>query len=132
MAGVIECWVAADGTDSGIAVEMSGSGPLSSPGDERKATHRAPYPRCRHTVQVKSLHIGSSEFVTSPQFEIVDVAARRCFFQKLPGVKNSVVGLKPGVTVNLPTRFYTRPITHEPCTAVAGWNEQKSRNGIHT
>src|SRR5580700_8229522 len=73
----------------------------------------------------------SSEFIPCPKLRVVDVPARRGLFEKIAGEKNSVVGLQPGVTIDLPSHLHPRPVADEPCAAVAGWDEQKPRNGIH-
>src|ERR1700722_71567 len=74
----------------------------------------------------------SSEFVPEPKLHVVDVSSRRSLLEKVAGEKDSIVGLKPGVTVNLPTRLHTRSIAHEACTTAIGRDEQNPRNGVPT
>src|SRR5215470_3191751 len=74
----------------------------------------------------------SSEFVPHPKLCVVDVPAWRSLFEKLAGEKDSVVGLKPEVTIDLPSHLDTRPIADEPCAAAVGGNDQKSRNSVHS
>src|SRR5580704_12426148 len=73
----------------------------------------------------------SSEFIPSPKLRVVDLAARRGLFEKIAGEKDSIVSLKPGVTIDLPSHLHPRPVADEPCAAVSGWDEQKPRDSIH-
>src|SRR5580704_2624137 len=73
-----------------------------------------------------------SKFVTSPQFEIVDIAAGRSFAKELTRIKDSVIGLKIRVSVYLPTHFGARPVSDEAgLTRIAG-DLQEAGNRINT
>ena len=52
-------------------------------------------------------------------------------FEKLAGEEDSVVGLQPGVTIDLPSHLHARPVADEARAAAACGDEQKPRNGIH-
>src|SRR5882724_9721052 len=72
------------------------------------------------------------EFVAGPQCPVIEVAAWLTLFDKLARVKNSVVGLKPHVTIHLPPHFRPRTVPDEPRIALSRRNSQKSGDGIHS
>src|SRR6266436_4263407 len=72
------------------------------------------------------------ELVAGPQCPVIEVAAWLTLFDKLARVKNSVVGLKPHVTIHLPPHFRPRTVPDEPRIALSRRNSQKSRDGIHS
>src|SRR5579859_6389246 len=72
------------------------------------------------------------ELVAGPQCPVVEVAGRLTLFDEFPRVKNSVVGLKPEVTIRLPAHLGARTIPDETRVALSRGNDQKSRDGIHT
>src|ERR1700722_18144166 len=74
----------------------------------------------------------SSEFVTGPQFEIVDIAARRGFAKELTRIKDSIVCLKIGVAVDLPSHFSTWPVPDETALARVAGDLQEAGNRINT
>src|ERR1700722_12016279 len=74
----------------------------------------------------------SSEFVTGPQFEIVDIAAGRSFAKELTRIKDSIVCLKIRVAVDLPSHFGTWPVTDETALARIAGDQQEARNRINT
>src|SRR5882724_13067801 len=70
------------------------------------------------------------EFVAGPQCPVIEVAAWLTLFDKLARVKNSVVGLKPQVTIRLPAHFCAWTMPDETRVALSCGNNQKSRDGI--
>src|SRR5260370_353194 len=72
------------------------------------------------------------EFVAGPQCPVIQVAARLTLLNEFPRVKNSVVGLKPQVTIRLPAHLHAWTMPDEPRIALSRGNDQKSGDGIHT
>src|SRR5258708_8043320 len=72
------------------------------------------------------------ELVAGPQCPVIEVAAWLALLNEFPGVKNSVVGLKPDVTIHLPPHFRPRTVPDEPRIALSRRNSQKSWDGIHS
>src|SRR6266566_1982770 len=72
------------------------------------------------------------EFVTGPERPVIQVAAWLTLSDEFACIKNSVVGLKPEMSICLPAHFGARTVSDEPCVALSSWNNQKSRNGIHS
>src|SRR5882724_10883972 len=72
------------------------------------------------------------EFVAGPQCPVIQVAAWLTLFDKLARVKNSVVGLKPEVTIRLPAHLHAWTMPDETRIALSCGNNQKSRDGIHS
>src|SRR6266478_9686525 len=72
------------------------------------------------------------ELVAGPQCPVIEVAAWLTLFDKLARVKNSVVGLKPQVTVRLPAHFCAWTMPNETGVALSCGNNQKSGDGIHS
>src|SRR5712671_1915735 len=62
------------------------------------------------------------EFVAGPQCPVIEVAAWLTLFDKLARVKNSIIGLKPEVTIRLPPHFEARTMPDEPCIALSRRN----------
>ena len=54
---------------------------------------------------VVPFHDRPLELVAGPQCPVIEVAAWLAILNKFPRVKNSVVGLKPEVTIRLPLHF---------------------------
>src|SRR5580704_11931321 len=77
-------------------------------------------------------HDRSSKLVSCPQLQVINVAAGRRFFQKLPGIKNSVVGLKVRMSVNLPADLGAGSVPDESRATSVGRNEKKARYSVHT
>src|SRR5580698_9983962 len=73
-----------------------------------------------------------SKFVTSPQFEIVDIAAGRSFAKELTRIEDSVVCLKIRVAVDIPSHFCTWPVTDEAAFGRIAGDQQEARNCIDT
>src|SRR5258708_4243291 len=59
------------------------------------------------------------EFVAGPQSPVIEVAAWLALLHEFPRVKNSVVGLKPEVTIRLPAHFRARTLPNETCVALS-------------
>src|SRR5713101_4810745 len=72
------------------------------------------------------------ELVACPQCPVSEVAAWLTLLHEFPRVKNSVVGLKPEVTIRLPVHLRAWTMPNEARVALSRWNSQKSRDGIHT
>src|SRR6266566_4743146 len=72
------------------------------------------------------------EFVAGPQCPVIEVAAWLTLFDKLARVKNSIIGLKPEVTVRLPAHLHAWTMPDEPRIALSRGNNQKSGDGIHS
>ena len=77
------------------------------------------------------MHNRFSKLITKPEFHVIDVSSRCCFFQEPASVKYAVVGLKISVPVNLVTDFGARPLTDEPATTAVGRHEQEPRYGVY-
>ena len=77
------------------------------------------------------MHNRFSKLITKPEFHVIDVSSRCCFFQEPAGVKYAVVGLKISVPVNLVTDFGARPVADEPGTTAVGRHEQEPRYGVY-
>jgi hypothetical protein len=72
------------------------------------------------------------ELVAGPQCPVIEVAGWLTLLDEFPRVKDSVVGLKPQVTIRLPVQLRPRTIPDETRVALSCGNDQKSRDGIHT
>jgi hypothetical protein len=72
------------------------------------------------------------EFIAGPQCPVIQVVAWLTLFDKLACIKNSVVGLKPKMSVRLPVNLRARPVSNEARIAVSRGNNQKSGDGIHS
>src|SRR5215831_8711517 len=72
------------------------------------------------------------ELVAGPQCPVIQVATWLTLFDKLARVKNSIISLKPEVTIHLPPHLRPRTVPDEPRIALSRGNNQKSRDGIHT
>src|SRR5882724_3477432 len=70
------------------------------------------------------------EFVAGPQCPVIEVAAWLALLHEFPRVKNSVVGLKPEVTIRLPAHFRARTVPDKACIALSCRNNQKSGDGV--
>src|SRR5713226_758032 len=94
--------------------------------------------RCRRREQRGRFYAESRryicllEFVAGPQCPVIEVAAWLTLFDKLARVKNSVVGLKPQVTIRLPAHFRAWTVSDEACIALSCRNNQKSGDRIHS
>src|ERR1700730_16488801 len=74
----------------------------------------------------------SLELVAGPQCPVIKVAAWLTLLDEFTGVENSVVGLKPEVTIRLPVHLRAWTMPDETRVALPCRNYQKSRDGIHT
>src|SRR6266404_1185264 len=72
------------------------------------------------------------EFVAGPQCPVIEVAAWLTLFDKLARVKNSIIGLKPEVTIRLPAHLHAWTMPDETGIALSRGNNQKSGDGIHS
>src|SRR6266478_7832636 len=72
------------------------------------------------------------ELIAGPQCPVIEVAAWLALLHEFPRVKNSVVGLKPEVTIRLPAHFRARTVPDEACIALSCRNNQKSGDRIHS
>src|ERR1700733_15985173 len=72
------------------------------------------------------------KLVPGPQCPVIEVAAWLTLFNEFPRIKNSVVGLKPEVTIRLPAQLRAWTMPDETRVALSCGNNQKSRNGIDT
>src|SRR6266436_7886440 len=72
------------------------------------------------------------ELVAGPQCPVIEVAAWLAILNEFPRVKNSVVGLKPEVTIRLPAHLRAWTMPDETRVALPCRNNQKSRDGIYT
>src|SRR5258708_35084201 len=72
------------------------------------------------------------EFIAGPQCPVIKVAAWLTLLDKFACIKNSVVGLKPKMSIHLPAHFRARTVSDEACIALSRGNNQKSRDGVHS
>src|SRR5882724_11627741 len=72
------------------------------------------------------------ELVAGPQCPVIEVAAWLTLFDKRARGKNSVVGLKPQVTIRLPAHLRAWTMPDEARVALSSGNNQKSGDRIHT
>src|ERR1700741_2283607 len=70
------------------------------------------------------------EFVAGPQCPVIQVAAWLAFFYELACIKNSVVGLKPEMSIRLPAHFRARTVSDESRITLSRRNNQKSGQEI--
>src|ERR1700690_3135178 len=77
------------------------------------------------------IHDRTSKLVTCPKLHVVNVVPGRRFFEKLTGIKNSVVTLKVRMSVDLPADLGAGPIPHKSRTASSGRHDKKARHRIH-
>src|ERR1700675_3802807 len=81
---------------------------------------------------VVPFHDGPLELIAGPQCPVIQVGAWVTLLKEFPRVKNSVVGLKPEVTIRLPAHLRARTMPDETRVALSCGNNQRSRDGIHT
>src|ERR1700733_1494999 len=74
----------------------------------------------------------SLKLVAGPQCPVIEVAGWLTLLNESPRVENSVVGLKPQVTIRLPVHFRAWTMTDETRVALSRRNNQKSGDGIHS
>src|SRR5258708_3176370 len=72
------------------------------------------------------------ELVAGPQCPVIKVVAWLTLLNEFPRVKNSVVGLKPEVTIRLPAHLCAWTMPDETGVALSCGNGQNSRDGIYT
>src|ERR1700758_1719214 len=72
------------------------------------------------------------ELVARPQCPVIEVAGWLTLLNEFPRVENSVVGLKPEVTIRLPAHLRAWTMPDETGVALSCWNNQKSGDGIHS
>jgi len=65
----------------------------------------------------------SLELIAGPQCPVVEVAAWLTLLNEFPRVKNSVVGLKPEVTIGLPAHLRTWTMPDETGIALSRGNQ---------
>ena len=71
------------------------------------------------------------KLVPGPKGKPVEISTGHRLLKKLPGIKDSVVGLKVCVSVDLPPNFHSGHVPHKACAAVAGRPDQITRNVVH-
>src|ERR1700692_744752 len=81
---------------------------------------------------VVPFHDGPLELIAGPQCPVIQVAAWLTLLNEFPRIKNSVVGLKPEVTIGLPAHLRAWTMPDETRVALSCGNDQKSRDRIHT
>src|SRR3984957_1336154 len=77
-------------------------------------------------------HDCSLKLVAGPQCPVIEIAGWLTLLNEFPRVENSVVGLKPEVTIRLPVHLRAWTSPDETRVALSCGNNQKSRDGIHT
>jgi len=70
------------------------------------------------------------KLIAGPEGPIVQVAARLCLLQEPARVENSIVSLKPEMSVNLPSQLRARPVSDKSCLAIACGPDQRSRDRV--
>src|ERR1700722_1432776 len=70
------------------------------------------------------------KLIACPQGPIVQVAARLRLLQESTCVENSIVSLKPEMSVNLPSQLHARPVSDKSRLAIARRPDQKSRDRV--
>src|SRR3984885_12189902 len=68
--------------------------------------------------------------IAGPQCPIVQVAARLRLLQELASVENSIVSLKPEMSINLPMQLRARPVSDKSRLAVTCGPDQRSRDRV--
>jgi hypothetical protein len=68
--------------------------------------------------------------IAGPQCPIVQVAARLRLLQELASVKNSIVTLKPEMSINLPMQLHARPVSDKSRLTIACGPDQRSRDRV--
>ena len=100
----------------------------NQPTDYTAIAHCRPFPlKTDVPFQDRSL-----ELVAGPQCPIIEVAAWLTLLNEFPRVKNSVVGLKPEVTIRLPAHLHAWTMPDETRVALSRGNNQKPGDGIHS
>src|SRR6266436_5972710 len=74
--------------------------------------------------------MASLKFIAGPQCPIVQGAARLRLLQEPASVENSIVSLKPEMSVNLPSHLRARPVSYKSRLAIACGPDQKSRDRV--
>jgi hypothetical protein len=72
------------------------------------------------------------KLVPGPQCPVVEVAARLALLNEFSRVENSVVGLKPQMTIRLPAHLRAWAMSDETRVTLSCGNDQRSQDGIHT
>jgi hypothetical protein len=70
------------------------------------------------------------KLIAGPQGPIVQVAARLRLLQEPASVENSIVSLKPEMSVNLPMQLRARPVSNKSRLAIACGPDQRSRDRV--
>src|SRR5260370_7818213 len=73
-----------------------------------------------------------SKFGPSPQSPVIQVAFWLGFLQKTSRIKNSVIPLKPKMSVHLPSHFRAGPVADEACPTVTRGSDQDAWNCVNT
>src|SRR5258708_12306737 len=73
-----------------------------------------------------------SKFVPSPQSPVIQVASWLGFLQKTSRIKNSVISLKPKMSVHLPSHFRAGPVADEACPTVTRGSDQDAWKCVNT
>src|SRR5260370_3503521 len=73
-----------------------------------------------------------SKFVPSPQSPVIQVASWLGFLQKTSRIKNSVISLKPKMSVHLPSHFRAGPVADEACPTVTRGSDQEAWKCVNT
>ena len=76
------------------------------------------------------------ELVPCPKRQIIEVLSRHGLVEKRAGIEDSVVSLKIGMPVDLPSHFHPGLVPNKTCKAVGGRSEQETRkrgtrNAVH-
>src|SRR4029077_15437571 len=72
------------------------------------------------------------ELIAGPQCPVIEVATGLTLLNEFPPVKDSVVSLKPEVTIRLPAPLGAGTMPYETRVTLSCGNNQKSRDGVHT
>ena len=70
------------------------------------------------------------KLIAGPQGPIVQVAARLRLLQEPASVENSVVSLKPEMSVNLPSQLRAWPVSDKSLLAIVCGSDQRSRDRV--
>src|SRR5260370_33299331 len=73
-----------------------------------------------------------SKFGPSPQSPVIQVAFWLGFLQKTSRIKNSVIPLKPKMSVHLPSHFRAGPVADEACPTVTRGSDQDAWKSVNT
>src|ERR1700685_2167284 len=78
-----------------------------------------------------TLHLHRSlKLIAGPQGPIVQVAGRLALLQEPASVENSIVSLKPEMSVSLPSQLRARPVSDKSRLAIVCGPYQKSRDRV--